>query len=251
MGLDSVHASERAFYDAHAERLDPGAMPPRPLHEFDRAMLDRLGPVAGRQVLDAGCGAGEVTLELLARGARVTALDLSPGMVAVARERVKRFRPDAEAEFVVAPLERTELAESSRDLVVGKWVLHHVDLTPSVAEVARVLRPGGAGVFFENQALNPLLRFARRRLAGRAGVAMVGTPDEHPLDEEDFRLLARAFAHVELDYPNFYFFEIASRNLLRESAQAPAQALDRLVWRAVPALRRYGYHVLIRVAKAR
>jgi SAM-dependent methyltransferase len=55
---------------------------------YDRpAVLAALGPVAARQVLDAGCGPGLYLRELLERGAEVTAFDASPVMVSLARQR--------------------------------------------------------------------------------------------------------------------------------------------------------------------
>jgi SAM-dependent methyltransferase len=55
---------------------------------YDRpAVLAALGPVAGRQILDAACGPGLYLRELLERGAEVTAFDASPVMVALARRQ--------------------------------------------------------------------------------------------------------------------------------------------------------------------
>jgi ubiquinone/menaquinone biosynthesis C-methylase UbiE len=119
-------------------------------------------------VLELGCGAGDLSLELLRRGARLTALDVSPGMVELARARAGRFRPGAEARFVVGAAEQTGLPDESFERVVGKWVLHHLDVAAAARETRRVVRPGGRAAFFENQDRNPLLRLARRRLGGRA-----------------------------------------------------------------------------------
>src|SRR5205807_2280282 len=77
---------------------------------YEAAVLDALGDVSGLEVLDAGCGAGDLTLELLRRNARVTALDLSADLLAVARARVERFAgPEPPVRFVAAPLEDTGL----------------------------------------------------------------------------------------------------------------------------------------------
>src|SRR5207245_7520188 len=55
---------ERAFYRSGAAGLEPERMPPGALHEFDLSVIDRLGDVGGRRLLEVGCGSGDVTLEL-------------------------------------------------------------------------------------------------------------------------------------------------------------------------------------------
>ena len=150
--------------------------------------------------------------------------------------------------FVVAPAEETGLPDASFDLVVGKWVLHHVDVVAAAAETHRLLSPGGRAVFFENQDRNPLLRLARRRLWGTRPLEWDGTRDEHPLTGADFDTLARTFDRVELSYPSFYFFEALSR-ALGHRFHRPLAGLDALVWRMLPPARRWSWHVLISCRK--
>jgi ubiquinone/menaquinone biosynthesis C-methylase UbiE len=188
-------------------------------------------------VLELGCGAGDLSVELLRRGARLTAIDVSPGMVALARSRAPG------ATLAVAPAEETGLPDESFDLVVGKWVLHHVDVTAAAAEARRVLRPGGRAVFFENQDRNPVLRLARRRLWGARRLHWVGTEDEHPLTRADFDALRRTFESVELSYPSFYFFEALSRALGHRMYGA-LRGADSLIER-LPLARRWSWHVLV------
>jgi ubiquinone/menaquinone biosynthesis C-methylase UbiE len=198
--------------------------------------------VAGLQVLELGCGTGDLSLQLLRRGARLTAVDVSPRMVEVARQRAP------EAHFMVAPAEDTGLPSESFDRVVGKWVLHHVDVAAAAAEVRRLLRPGGRAAFFENQDRNPLLRAARGRLWGSRRLNWVGTEDEHPLGRDDFAALARAFDSVELAYPSFYFFEALSR-AMGHRFHRPLRRLDAAIWRFLPPVRRWSWHVLVVVER--
>jgi ubiquinone/menaquinone biosynthesis C-methylase UbiE len=206
--------------------------------------------VGGLRVLELGCGAGDLSLELLRRGADLTALDVAPGMVELARSRAERFRPGSPARFVAAPAERTGLPDASFDRVVGKWVLHHVDVAGAAPEIHRVLRPGGRAAFFENQDRNPLLRLARRRLWGARRLDWVGTQDEHPLTRADLDTLARTFDRVEVAHPNLYFFEALSR-ALGHRLHVPLRNLDAFVGRRVPAARRWSWHVLIALERRR
>ena len=246
--MDPVHDRERAFYDAQTAGADAAELPPRPPDPFELLLLGALGPVEGLEVLELGCGAGDLSLELLRRGARLTALDLSPASVDLTAERAARHRPGAELRTAVAAVEATGLADGAFDRVVGKWILHHVDVGRAAAEVHRLLRAGGRAAFFENQDRNPVLRFARRRLARLPGVHQVGTPDEHPLTAGDFELLARTFDWMELDYPNLYFLESLGR-ALGHRAMGPLQRADAALWRRAPRLRPYSWHVLVTMGR--
>ncbi|MGW1372935.1 class I SAM-dependent methyltransferase [Streptomyces sp. NPDC002446] len=98
-------------------------------------LLER-GPAG--TALDAACGTGRQTAALTARGHRTIGVDQSPQML----ERARRNAPGAE--FRHGLLEDLPLPDGSVDLAVCSLALTHLpDLTPAVAELARVLRPGG------------------------------------------------------------------------------------------------------------
>jgi SAM-dependent methyltransferase len=195
-------------------------------------------------VLEVGCGRGDLTLELLARGARLTAIDFSPAMAELARERAERFAAGGEARFLSAPVEATGLPDATFDRVVGKWVLHHVDVEGAARELARVLRPDGRAAFFENHGRNPLLSAARRAVWRLPVLLLVGTPDERPLTGDDVSALSQSFGSVALDYPSLYLFEAISR-ALGHRAHRQLRSLDAAIWRRAPRLRPYGWHVLV------
>jgi malonyl-CoA O-methyltransferase len=100
-----------------------------------------LGPVAGLDVLDVGCGTGRHALRLALAGARVTGLDFSEGMLAQARSK-----PGADAvRFVVHDAtSRLPFAGESFDRVLSCLVLDHVSAVDAhFAELARVCRRDG------------------------------------------------------------------------------------------------------------
>lgn len=127
----------KQYFDDVAQRWDEMRSEFFPPAVRERA-IDAVRVTSGMRVLDVGAGAGFVTEALLARGARVDAVDQSEGMVA---ELARRF-PDACVR--VADAHKLPFADASFDAVFANMVLHHVeDPRAAVAEWARVLRPGG------------------------------------------------------------------------------------------------------------
>lgn len=108
---------------------------------YDRpAVLELVGDVAGKRVLDAGCGPGLYSEALLARGADVVALDASPAMVELARRRLGPAVRVVHADLA----EPLPFAASEFDLIVCALVIHHLDdREQCLRELFRVLRPGG------------------------------------------------------------------------------------------------------------
>jgi trans-aconitate 2-methyltransferase len=91
-----------------------------PQVEWSREVLERLAPKRGETILDAGCGSGRVTEDLVEAGARVIAVDASEGMVQKTRERLGD-RVDAR----VADLAELELEEQV-DAVFSNAVFHWI-----------------------------------------------------------------------------------------------------------------------------
>ncbi len=93
----------------------------------------------GGHVLDVATGTGLVAAALLRRGFGVTGLDLSPEMLAVARRRFGEG-----VELIQAPAEALPLAAESFDHLTFTYLLRYVaDPQATLAELARVVRPGG------------------------------------------------------------------------------------------------------------
>jgi ubiquinone/menaquinone biosynthesis C-methylase UbiE len=112
------------------------------------AILDLAGEVAGRRVLDAGCGAGPVSAALRDRGAVVTGFDRSTKMVELAR---RRLGDDADLRVadIAGPL---PYPDAAFDDVIAALVLHYLeDWTSPLAELRRVLKPGGRLIVVVNQ----------------------------------------------------------------------------------------------------
>jgi ubiquinone/menaquinone biosynthesis C-methylase UbiE len=72
----------------------------------------------------------------------------------------------------------------SFDLVIGRAILHHLDLSRALPEIHRVLKKNGRGLFIEPLGMNPLINLYRKLTPQNH------TPDEHPLKNADFQKLS-------------------------------------------------------------
>ncbi len=126
---------------------------------LEAPLLLRLGGrLDGMRVLEVGCGRGVGTEIIFERfGAReVAAFDLDAGMVKQARRRLAGYPPER-LRLWTGDAAKIEAGDASFDAVVDFGILHHVpDWQAAVAEICRVLRPGGRFFFMEvtSQALN-------------------------------------------------------------------------------------------------
>jgi len=114
-------------------------------------MLERAG--RGGRLLDVGCGPAVLTPELVRRGWRVNAVDLSTGMLSTARRAVSGL-PEGSVRFAAAQATRLPFQDGSFDVVLCIGVVSYVDDVPELlAGVRRVLRPGGQAIFQISNAL--------------------------------------------------------------------------------------------------
>ncbi|MFE1291615.1 class I SAM-dependent methyltransferase [Streptomyces sp. NPDC058751] len=112
---------------------------------FVEEVLDAVDLYPGAKVLDLACGTGFAARAAAARvgpAGRVSGADVNAGMIALAAELAPRMYPDIE--FTVAPAERLPHDDAAFDAVVcQQGVQFFPDLDAALAEVARVMRPGG------------------------------------------------------------------------------------------------------------
>ena len=129
----------------------------KPLHQINPLRLgwiDRLAPLAGRQVLDVGCGGGILTEAMAQRGARVKGIDLSERALKVAQLHQVESKVGVDYEKIAA--EELATRDGNRyDVVTCMELLEHVpDPASTVAACAALVRPGGH-LFFSTINRNP------------------------------------------------------------------------------------------------
>lgn len=136
---------------------------------------------APRRVLEVGCGPGEAAAKIAEPGAEVEAIDISQRMVELACARGVSAR--------VGDVQELPFEDEGFDAALAAWMLYHVpDVGRGLAELARVLRPGGRLVAVTNRVDH--LRELRELLGGES-------PTQSFSDGNGPELLLRSFAHVE------------------------------------------------------
>lgn len=232
---------------------DPGVewLPFLGIPAFTAALLDAVGPVAGRRVLDLGSGTGflSIALALAHRGAEVDSVDISPASIEVARERAAASGVGDRVRFHVGKAETLPFEDGRFDAACGLFVLHHTDLSATARELRRVLRPGAPAAFVETLGRNPVLSAARALLPGRFGIEKASTDDERPLAGAALATLSEAFGEaVTLTYPEVVFVRMGA--YLRPLQSAPARAVLAGVDRglgAIGVLNRLSYFGLVTI----
>ncbi|MCB9728110.1 MAG: class I SAM-dependent methyltransferase [Deltaproteobacteria bacterium] len=154
----------KSYYDTFAETYDRGR--DRGYHGFlDRSEFELVAPFArDREVLEVGCGTGLILARLEQVARRAVGVDLSPGMLARARDRGLDVH---EASATALPFD-----DASFDVCCSFKVLAHVEhIDRALAEMARVTRPGGVIVaeFYNRHSVRTLVK--RYGPAGRVGAA--------------------------------------------------------------------------------
>jgi 2-polyprenyl-6-hydroxyphenyl methylase / 3-demethylubiquinone-9 3-methyltransferase len=137
--LAKFHASAARFWDSEGEY--------RALHQLNplrTSFIAERAALHGARVLDVGCGGGLLAESLARAGAAVTAIDLAPGMIEVARLHAAEAQLDIDYRLVGAE-ELARSAGGSFDVVTCMEMLEHVPAPAAlVVSLARLLRPGGA-----------------------------------------------------------------------------------------------------------
>jgi SAM-dependent methyltransferase len=129
----------RTMFDQAAELYDR-ARPGYPVQLIaDLAELAGLGP--GGRVLEVGCGTGQLTVPLAARGCAIVALDIGADMALLARRNLACC---PSAQVFVSAFEDWPLPADPFDAVVSATAFHWLDPAVRVTKAAEALRPGGA-----------------------------------------------------------------------------------------------------------
>ena len=219
----------------------------------------KLGNINGKKLLDVGCGLGEASVYFALHGAKVTATDLSSGMLDATQMLAARYGTSLETHQASA--DRMGFSEGTTfDLIYTGNLLHHVDVDATLVELKRYLVRGGTLVSWDPLAYNPAINIYRMM------ATEVRTPYEHPLKWQDLQLFERHFGKVRRNYfwltTLIVFIIMAAlqgrdpnkerywKSVVQEADRwvwiySPLEKLDRILLRFIPPLRLLCWNVVV------
>lgn len=215
--------------------------------EVGVAGLRHFGDLRGARLLDLGCGNGEYSLYFAARGAQVTAIDVSKVAIASLTASCAEAGIDDVVAIRASAFDVAELGPF--DAVFGSMILHHLEPFDAFVDVlAAAMAPGGRGFFYENNAMSKALVWCRRHLVGRFGIPRNSDDEEFPLEPRELGLLARRFT-IEVEYPTLYLARMASGYLLRGHGERQLGWIDDLLY-PIERIRRLSYRQYVKLTGA-
>ncbi len=190
----------RAFFEQHAAHWDDDAAAQVQVRARLQALRPQLGVQPGREVLEVGCGTGQITdllVEWVHPGGRVTAVDFAPAMLARARTK------GIAAEFREADICSVPPGRRAFDLVLCFQSFPHFrDPAAALRHMAEALKPGGQVVILHLAGTAQVNAFHRQVGAAVAG-DLLPAPEEWParLEEAGFRMVRC------MDQPDLFLVE--------------------------------------------
>jgi len=210
---------------------------------FDNWLLTRC---PGKHLLDYGCGNGEDSILAAQNGATVVGIDISEVSITHCKQRALAAGVSELTDFHVMDAEALRFEDNSFDLIMEYGVLHHLDFSAAMREIARVLRPTGAVICTETLGHNPLIRAYRRRTPHLRTAWEI----EHILRRETIQLTKRWFGRVDKRF--YHLATLASvpfrKTPLFDALLTSLGAVDSLLLR-LPIIKWQAWQVVMELSK--
>lgn len=263
MNIERQFQRETDFHDQWAietriEDVEVEAAFTAPTAMENRQIVESLGELKDRALLDIGCGLGESSVMFAKLGASVTASDLSPGMLKFTSELARHH--GVSVETCVGPGESLPLPDASFDIIYTANTIHHLaDKEAFFKEVRRLLKPDGVFCSWDPVKYNPVINVYRNM------ATEVRSDDEAPLGRKDINMLYDYFDSVEtrffwlstlLLFLKYFLIDRVHPNqdrywkrIYREDDRSlrwwkPLQALDKLLLR-LPLIKWLSWNIVV------
>jgi len=167
----------------------------------NKFILSHIGSFKDKRVLDIGCGLGESSVYFAKKGAKVTAIDISLGMINKAEEMARR--ENVVINFIVSPIEDLSLELESFDIIYCANLVHHLpikSLPRFIEKVYSFLKKGGWFYSWDPLVYNPIIKIYRRVAKD------VRSADETPLNFKVLKLFRKKFTKVY--HKEFWLFTL-------------------------------------------
>jgi len=249
--LRARHIQEEEYHDKKYSEEDssPKHYKLNPTFRIFKRMIDIIGDIKGKRLLEYGCGSGWMTAELAGLGATIDSFDISTQAVQSTQELLKKHGLDKNTQVTKMGAEKLEFEDDSFDIVFGFAILHHLELEKALPELHRVLKPGGYAIFSEPLEGNPALKLYRNL------TPQYRTVDEQPIVIKDFSADVANFSSFK--HEEFYFISLIAFVLIYipgmsrffEGALKPLMVLDRFLLKAFPFFGRWAWYSIFTIKK--
>ncbi len=169
--------------------FEPDVLMTSPTSPETRYVLEAMGDLAGKRILDLGCGIGESAVFFAKQGAKVTACDVSFKLIEGVRKLAELHHVDIEA--VACKLEKLPFSNGEFDLVFAQGALFEAEVIPVMLELERVLKSGGKAYIMEPLRKDPLVS------VDRATNSELRFPHKRPLTFMDQERIRAVFPQMK------------------------------------------------------
>lgn len=204
LGTDYDGVSMKRFYDEEdlskswAKTVDVSKIDVRAMNESVTApemryIVNELGDIRGKSLLDIGCGLGEASVYFALKGAEVTATDISAAMINVTIKLAKRY--GVIVNTYQSSIEHLKLPKRKKfDIVYVGNLFHHVNIDRALEQIGLFIKPNGALVCWEPVHYNPIINIYRKI------AVKVRSKDERPLKFADINKFRKYFRDVKFNW---------------------------------------------------
>lgn len=161
-----------------------------------RYIVNSLGNIKNKDILDLGSGLGEVSVYFAIKGAKVTAVDISAQMLSFSKKLAAKYGTDIDTVHTTTE-EINKHISKKFDIIYAGNLLHHVDIEETLNTVKKLLKKDGIFISWDPIKYNPIINIYRKIARN------VRTDDETPFGIDDVTLIKNKFKNVETKF--FWF----------------------------------------------